>query len=74
MAKTLRYYWSPGCDGCVELKPAFKELAELKGWTYKEINVEQCKSKICNTLDYVPMVYIDNKKLDLKDMEILLKE
>ena len=74
MVKTLRYYWSPDCDGCMELKPAFKEVAKLKGWKYKEINVENCKSKICNTIEYVPTVYIGNKKLDLDDMEKLLNE
>ena len=74
MVKTLSYYWHPGCDGCVELKPAFKELAQLKGWKYKEINVENCKTKICNDLDYVPTVFIGKKKLDLKEMEKLLNE
>jgi len=74
MVKTLRYYWHPECFGCVELKPAFKELARLKGFKYKEINVENCKSKICNNLEYVPTVYIGNKQLDLKEMEKLLNE
>ena len=74
MVKTLRYYWDPSCSGCEELKPAFKELANLKGWKYKEINVETCKSKICNDLEYVPTVYIGRKKLDLKEMEKLLDE
>jgi len=74
MVKTLSYYWAPGCDGCVELKPAFKELAELKGWKYKEINVENCKTKICKDLDYVPTVYVGRKKLDFKEMEKLLNE
>ena len=74
MAKTLRYYWDPSCGICEELKPAFKELARLKGFKYKELNVETCKSKICNELEYVPTVYVGNKKLDLKEMEKLLNE
>ncbi len=56
------------------MKPAFKELAKLKGWRYKEINVETCKSKICNELEYVPTVYVGTKKLDLKEMEKLLND
>ena len=56
------------------MKPAFKELAKLKGWKYKEVNVETCESKICNSLDYVPTVFIGRKKLDLNDMERLLNE
>ncbi len=58
----------------MELKPAFKELAKLKGYSYKEINVETCKSKICNDIEMVPTVYVGSKKLDLKEMEKLLNE
>ncbi len=74
MAKTLRFYWQSDCDACEELKPAFKEVAQLKGWRYKEINIDKCKSKICNDLEYVPTVYIGRKKLDLKEMDKLLDE
>ena len=74
MVKTLRYYWDPSCGVCEELKPAFKELAELKGWRYKELNVRICKSKICNDIEVVPTVYVGSKKLDLKEMEKLLSE
>jgi len=54
------------------LKPAFKELAKLKGWKFKEINLETCRSKRCNDIEYVPMVYVGSKKLDLNEMEKLL--
>jgi len=74
MVKTLRFYWQPSCASCEELKPAFKELAKLKGWKYKAINVETCKSKICNSVEYVPTIYVGNKKLDFKEMEKLLNE
>lgn len=74
MSKTLRYYWHPDCSGCQELKPAFKELAKVKGWNFKAINVEKCKTKICDDIEYVPTVYIGSKQLDLKEMEKLLTE
>ena len=74
MVKTLRYYWAPGCGGCEELRPAFKELAQLKGWKYKEVNVERCETKICSNIDYVPTVFVGRKKLDLREMEALLSE
>jgi len=74
MIKTLRFYWHPDCGGCEELRPAFKELAKLKGFKFREINVEKCKSKICRDIEYVPTVYVGNKKLDLNDMEKLLTE
>ncbi|GAG53863.1 unnamed protein product [marine sediment metagenome] len=72
--KTLSYYWHPDCDACEELKPVFKKLANLKGWKYQEINVEKCETKICKTLDYVPTIYVDSKKLDFENMEKLFKE
>jgi len=74
MVKTLRYYWHPDCAGCEELRPAFKELAGLKGWRFKAINVENCKTKICDDLEYVPTIFIGRKKLDVKEMEKLLSE
>ena len=58
----------------MELRPVFKELAKLKGWKYKEVNVETCETKVCNSLDYVPTVFIGRKKLDLNEMEKLLNE
>ena len=70
--KTLTYYWHPDCEGCRELKPVFKEIAKEKGWKYKEIDVADCETKICGTIEYVPTVYLDKKKLDFKDMEKML--
>ena len=74
MTKTLRFYWHPDCGACDELKPAFKELARLKGLKYQEINVETCKTNICSSLDYVPTVYVGRKKLNINEMEKLLDE
>ena len=74
MAKKLRFYWHPDCGSCAELKPAFKEVAKLKGWKYSEINVETCKSQICDEIEFVPTVFVGNKKLDFKEMEKLLNE
>lgn len=56
------------------MKPAFKEVAKLKGWKYTEINVEKCKTKICDDIEFVPTVYVGSKKLDFKEMEKLLNE
>ena len=74
MVKTLRYYWHKDCGACEELKPAFKELAQLKGLKYEEINVEHCETNVCNRLEYVPTVYIGRKKLKINEMEKLLDE
>ena len=56
------------------MKPVFRELATLKGWKYREVNVETCKSKICNSLEYVPTVFIGRRKLDLKEMDKMINE
>ena len=56
------------------MRPAFKELARLKGLKFKEINVDHCKTKTCDGLEYVPTVFIGSKKLDFEDMEKELKD
>jgi len=49
-------------------------LATLKGWRFKPINVENCKTKICDDLEYVPTIFVGRKKLNLNEMEKLLSE
>ena len=72
--KTLSFYYHKDCGACAELKPAFKEIAKLKKWKYKEIDVEKCETKICDTMEYIPTVYVGKKKLNFKAMEKLLTE
>ena len=72
--KTLSFYYHTDCGACKELQPAFKEIAKLKGWKFEKINVENCKSKICDNMEYVPTVYVGKKKLNFKAMEKLLTE
>jgi len=74
MVKTLTYYWHPMCSGCEEAKPLFKELAEIKGWKFKEINIENCETKTCDSLEYVPTVFLGRKKLSIDEMEDLLED
>ena len=71
---TLTYYWHPDCGGCRQLKPVFKEIAKEKGWKYKEVDVVDCETKICDTIEYVPTVYVDDKMLNFKEMEQILKK
>ena len=72
--KTLRFYYHNECDACKELQPAFKKIAKLKGWKFKKVNVDNCKTKICDRMDYVPTVYVGKKKLNFDDMEKILME
>jgi len=72
--KTLSFYVQKDCGACKEARPAFQEIARLKGWKFKEIDVEKCKTKICNNLDYVPTIYIGKKKIELDELEKLIKE
>ena len=73
MPKKLTFYYHKDCDACGELKPRFKEVAKLKGWTFRQVNVEKCKTKICDDLDAVPTVYVGRKKLTIEGMEKLLE-
>ena len=73
MPKKLTFYYHNDCDACLELKPRFKEVAKLKGWTFKQVNVEKCKTNICDRMEYVPTVYVGRKKLTIDGMEKLLE-
>jgi len=71
--KKLTFYYHKDCEACGELKPRFKEVAKLKGWKFRQVNVEKCKTKICDDLDYVPTIYVGRKKLTIEGMEKLLE-
>jgi len=74
MVKEITFYYHPMCSGCMEIKPIIKEIAEMKGWKYNEINVVGCKTKICNDLEYVPTIFVDGRQIELEDMDKLLSK
>ena len=74
MVKKVTFYYHNMCSGCDELKPIIKGIAKSNGWKFKTVNVERCKSKICDGLEYVPAVFIDDKQLDIDELESLLEK
>lgn len=72
MVDKLTFYYHPMCGGCMEVKPLIKEIAVIKGWKYSEVNVEHCKTKICDDIQFVPTIFLDDKKLDFKEIDTLL--
>ena len=63
------------CSRCMDLKPELKKTAKKKNWKYKEINVEHCRSKFCDSIEYVPIIVVDGKNLNEKEMyEFVEKE
>jgi len=71
MSRKITVYYSPDCLGCMELKPIIKEVAKIKKWKYEEVNVDNCDTKICQDLDYVPTIFVDGRKLSIEEMEKL---
>jgi thioredoxin-like negative regulator of GroEL len=71
MTKTITFYWHPECDGCHELKPIIKEVARIKKWRFEEVNIDNCDNEICQSLEYVPTIFIDGRKLSIEEMEKL---
>jgi len=71
MKKELTFYYHPDCDNCSDLKPIFKKVAKLNGLKFKEVNIENCDTKICQDIGYVPTIFVDGRKLSIEEMEKL---
>ena len=56
------------CEGCMEIKPELKKVAKKMNWKYKEINVENCRTKFCDTIEVVPIIVVDGKNLNEEEM------
>ena len=68
MIKKVTLYFHDMCGGCQELKPILKKTARSKGWKYTEKNIEKCKTKLCEDVEYVPTLVVDGKKLSENEM------
>ena len=74
MVKKVTLYYHTMCEGCMELKPVLKNIARSKGWKYSAKNVERCRTKFCDSIDYVPVLVVDGKKLNENEMEVFLEK
>jgi len=57
----------------MELKPVLKKVARSKGWKYRQVNVERCRTKLCDEIDAVPVLVVDGKQLSENEMEKFLE-
>lgn len=74
MAKTVTFYFSEYCEGCHTLEPIVKEAAQKKGLKFKTVDVESCNTKRCDSMEWVPSVYIGRKELSMEELEAFLNE
>jgi len=58
----------------MELKPELKKVARSKGWKYRQVNVERCKTKFCDEIDVVPLIVVDGKTLSESEMEAFIEK
>lgn len=65
----ITVYKHDGCGGCRELLPVIKKLAKKRKIPLKVINVENCKTKKCDSLGYVP--YIEYRGKEIKTSQEL---
>ena len=72
MAKKVTFYYHKDCDGCKELRPLVKRAAKVKGYEFKQVDVEKCETKFCDNLQFVPTIVLNSKKLNMKQMEKFL--
>ena len=74
MAKQVTFYSHKDCGFCDDLKPLIKKAAKSKGLKFKEIDIEKCKTKLCDNLQFVPTIVVDSKKLNAKQIEKFLSD
>jgi len=74
MVKNITLYYHKDCYGCMELKPELKKVARSKGWKYRQVNVERCKTKFCDEIDVVPLIVVDGKTLSESEMEAFIEK
>lgn len=70
--KTMTFYYSPGCPGCHELEPVIRKAARKKGMRFKKVNVDECKTDVCESMGFVPTVYIGKKELSIGELEKII--
>jgi len=60
----ITIYKSDSCAACGELVPEIKKLSKgKKGLSIKVVDVEKCKTKMCDTIGYVPYITINGKEV-----------
>ena len=69
---TLTFYYSTGCPGCNELEPVVREAARKKGMKFRKVNVDECNTKTCESMAFVPTVYIGKRELSMGELEGLV--
>ena len=72
MAKQVTFYYHKDCGFCKDLRPLVKRAAKAKGLGFEQINVEKCTTRFCNSLEFVPTVVVNDKKLNAKQVEKFL--
>ena len=72
MAKQVTFYYHKDCEGCKDLRPLVKRAAEMKGYEFTQVDVEECSTKFCDNLQFVPTIVLNDKKLNMKQMEKFL--
>ena len=73
MVQKVTLYYHKDCYGCMKLKPILKKVARSKGWKYSARNIEKCNTKLCDSIEYVPTLIVDGKRLNENDLEAFLE-
>lgn len=71
---SLTFYYSDACEGCAELEPLVREAARRRGWSFRKVDVEECDTKLCSSMEYVPTVVKDGRKMGFGQLERLINE
>lgn len=72
MAKKITVYVSKSCGGCAELVPALRKMAKSKRVSLKVVDVDKCKDKECDKIEYVPYIKIGGHEATPEEIKNIL--
>ena len=72
MVNQVTFYSHKDCGFCADLLPLVKKAAKSKGLKFVEVDIEECETKFCDNLQFVPTIVLNSKKLNVKQVEKFL--
>jgi len=69
MARSLTFYHSPTCEACDYWEPLARTYAKQKGLRFRKVNVDECHTDRCDSMEGTPTVLVSGRELSLERLE-----
>ena len=71
MTKITAFY-APWCGTCHTILPKVEAYARRNGMMFEKVNVEQCKTDTCESVDFVPHILVDGRPMSDAQLERII--